>query len=153
MVHATPLWPVWQALLSSFDSAFIRPGFRRFAEWVTALAINVEEHTITQSVLAIERIDDWKAMERFAEYGAWRADFVISSLTRLVEKAPGGSGTATVSRPSMTPRSTAAARTSGAPARSTSTPPAAPTGPPPSGPTTGSSAGRCCRTLTSPPNP
>jgi Transposase DDE domain len=39
--------------------------------------------------VAVERIDDWKAMESFAEYGAWRADNVTSGLTRLVETAPG----------------------------------------------------------------
>jgi hypothetical protein len=53
------------------------------------LALNVEEHTITQSTLAIERPADWKAMETFAEYGAWRADSITRSLARLVEKAPG----------------------------------------------------------------
>jgi hypothetical protein len=89
MTDATLLWSVWQALLQSFTWAFTRPGYRRFAEWVTALALNVEEHTITQSVLAIERPADWKAMERFAEYGSWRADSVTRSLTRLVESAPG----------------------------------------------------------------
>jgi hypothetical protein len=89
MTDATLLWSVWQALLRSFTWAFTRPGYRRFAEWVTALALNVEEHTITQSVTAIERVADWKALETFAEYGAWRADYVASSLTRLVEKAPG----------------------------------------------------------------
>ncbi|HMB05060.1 MAG TPA: transposase [Isosphaeraceae bacterium] len=89
MAHATPLWPIWQSLLSSFAWAFTRPGFRRFAEWVTALAINPEEHTITQSVTAIERLADWKALETFAEYGAWRAGYVTDALTRLVEKAPG----------------------------------------------------------------
>jgi hypothetical protein len=89
MTDATLLWSVWQALLQSFAWAFTRPGYRRFAEWVTALALNVEEHTITQSVLAIERPADWKAMERFAEYGAWRADSVTRSLARLIEKAPG----------------------------------------------------------------
>jgi hypothetical protein len=89
MTDATLLWSVWQALLRSFTWAFTRPGYRRFAEWVTALALNVEEHTITQSVTAIERVADWKAMETFAEYGAWRADDVTSTLTRLVEKAPG----------------------------------------------------------------
>jgi hypothetical protein len=89
MTDATLLWSVWQPLLQAFAWAFTRPGFRRFAEWVTALAINAEEHTITQSVLAIERPDDWKAMETFAEYGAWRPDDVTDSLTRLVEKAPG----------------------------------------------------------------
>jgi hypothetical protein len=89
MRQATLVWTTWQALLQPFAWAFTRPGYRRFVEWVTALALNVEEHTITQSVTAIERVDDWKAMETFAEYGAWRTDYVSSSLARLVEKAPG----------------------------------------------------------------
>lgn len=89
MTQATALWPVWQSLLSSFAWAFTQPGFRRFAEWITALAINPEEHTITQSVTAIERIADWKALETFAEYGAWQPGSVTTALTRLVEKAPG----------------------------------------------------------------
>jgi DDE superfamily endonuclease len=89
MTQATLLWSIWQALLQPFAWAFTRPGYRRFVEWVTALALNVEEHTLTQSVTAIERTVDWKALESFAEYGAWRADYVTSSLTRLIEKAPG----------------------------------------------------------------
>jgi hypothetical protein len=64
-------------LASEFAWAFTWHGFRRFAEWVTALALNVlEEHTITPSVTAIERVADGKALETFAEYGAWRADYV-----------------------------------------------------------------------------
>src|SRR4051794_21408314 len=89
MTHATLTWSIWQALLTSFEAAFSRRGFRRFAEWITALAINVEEHTITQSVLALERPGDWKALESFAEYGAWHPGDVTRTLTRLVEKAPG----------------------------------------------------------------
>ena len=89
MSHATLLWSVWQDLLGSFAWAFTRRGFRRFAEWITAMALNVEEHTITQSVLALDRPADWKAMESFAEYGAWHADYVTRGLTRLVERAPG----------------------------------------------------------------
>jgi hypothetical protein len=89
MTQATLTWSIWQALLARFAWAFSRPGFRRFAEWVTAMAINVEEHTITQSVLALERPADWKALESFAEYGAWHPDKVTRSLTRLVEAAPG----------------------------------------------------------------
>jgi hypothetical protein len=89
MRQATLLWSLWQRLLQPFASAFTRPGYRRFVEWITALALNVEEHTITQSAVALERVDDWKAMESFAEYGAWRADQVTGSLTRLVETAPG----------------------------------------------------------------
>ena len=87
--RAKRLWSIWQALLSAFAWAFTRPSFRRFAEWVTAMAINGEEHTITQSVLALERPADWKALESFAEYGAWHPDYVTASLTRLVETAPG----------------------------------------------------------------
>src|SRR4051812_5017749 len=89
MRQAPLVWPLWHRLLHPSAPAFTRPGYHRFVEWVTALALNVEEHTITQSVTAIERTADWKAMESFAEYGAWRADYVTDALTRLVEKAPG----------------------------------------------------------------
>jgi hypothetical protein len=89
MRQATLVWNLWQALLQPFAWAFTRPGYRRFVEWVTALALNVEEHTITQSVTAIERTADWKAMETFAEYGSWHADRVTRSLARSVENAPG----------------------------------------------------------------
>jgi hypothetical protein len=89
MIDATRLWAIWQALLRPFHRAFTRPGHRRFVEWITALALNVEEHTITQSVLAVERPADWKAMETFAEYGAWDSAAVTRTLARLVEQAPG----------------------------------------------------------------
>lgn len=89
MTHATLLWSIWQALLSPFAAAFTRRGFRRFVAWITAMAINVEEHTVTQSVLAIERPADWKAMETFAEYGTWRTAAVTHGLTSLIATAPG----------------------------------------------------------------
>ena len=89
MTDATLLWSIWQALLRPFHWAFTRLGHRRFVEWITALALNVEEHTITQSVLALERPADWRAMESFAEYGAWDTAAVTGNLTRLVEEAPG----------------------------------------------------------------
>jgi DDE superfamily endonuclease len=88
MTDATLLWSIWQALLQPFHWAFTRPGHRRFAEWVTAMAINVEEHTVTQSVLALDRPADWRAMERFAEYGRWDAAAVTRNLARLIGKAP-----------------------------------------------------------------
>ena len=81
-------------------------------------------------------------METFAEYGAWRAELRHPQPDPAGRGGPGAdSGTATTSRPSTTPRSTAPASTSGAPAPSTSTPPAAPTGPPPCGRTTGCARG------------
>ena len=36
-------------------------SYRRYDEWITDMDINGEEHTITQSVLALERLADWKA--------------------------------------------------------------------------------------------
>jgi hypothetical protein len=54
MRQATLVWSIWQRILKPFASSFTRPSYRRFVEWVTALTLNVEEHTITQSVTAIE---------------------------------------------------------------------------------------------------
>src|SRR3954471_480525 len=88
MRQATLLWSLWQRLLQPFASAFTRPGHRRFVEWATALALNVEEHTITQSVVAIERTADWKAIESFAEYGAWKPHWITRCLTQLIDQAP-----------------------------------------------------------------
>ena len=89
MRQATLVWSIWQRLLKPFASAFTRPSYRRLVEWVTALALNVEEHTITQSVTAIERLDDWKAMESFAEYAVWKPDALTRTLAQLIDQAPG----------------------------------------------------------------
>jgi DDE superfamily endonuclease len=89
MTEATLTWSIWQALLQAFASSFTRRGFRRFAEWITAMALNVEEHTITQSVLALEQPAAWKALENFAEYGGWHEGRVTYALTGLVADAPG----------------------------------------------------------------
>jgi hypothetical protein len=89
MRQATFVWSLWQSLLDPFLKAFTRPGHRRFVEWITALALNVEDHTVTQSAVAIERTADWKALESFAEYGAWHSERVTSALSGLIEQAPG----------------------------------------------------------------
>ena len=89
MPQVTLLWSLWLRLLQPFAGAFTRPGHRRFVEWITALALNVEEHTVTQSVTAIERMADWRTLERFAEYGRWDAVAVTRNLARLIEQAPG----------------------------------------------------------------
>lgn len=146
MTDATLLWSIWQALLRSFAWAFTTPGHLRFAEWITALALNVEEHTVTQCVLAIERPDDWKAMESFAEYGAWHRDYVTAGLTRLIEKAPGRTCHGFhVSAVDDTKVHRSGEHVWG-PAPSTSTRRAAPTGPLRSGPITGWSSGLAQRT-------
>jgi DDE superfamily endonuclease len=89
MSYAQLFWSIWQGLLSAFAWAFTRPGHRRFVEWVTAFALCVEEHTITGSVTTLDRFADWKALEHFAEAGAWRTDPITRILTRLIEEAPG----------------------------------------------------------------
>ena len=88
-MHATDLWRHWQDLLRPCAGAFTRDGFRRFTEWLTGLALNVEEHTITQSLVGLGRTQDWRALEAFAEYGAWDRDAIERATARLLEDAPG----------------------------------------------------------------
>jgi len=87
-MQATQLWSHWQALLAPFAEAFTYPGFQRFQEWLTGLALNDEEHTITQSLLGLGRPGDWKALESFAEYGAWDQDALEQASARLLDAAP-----------------------------------------------------------------
>ena len=49
MTEAKLTWSIWQVLLRTFAWAFTCRGFHRFAEWITAMALNVEEHTITSA--------------------------------------------------------------------------------------------------------
>jgi hypothetical protein len=88
-LKAKRLWSLWQALLAPFAACFTRRGFRRFVEWLTGLALNTEEHTITQSLVGLERPQDWKALESFAEYGAWPAPQLAHTLGQTLADAPG----------------------------------------------------------------
>jgi hypothetical protein len=88
-VQATLLWSLWQALLAPFADAFTEGGFRRFVLWITGLALNVEEHTITQSLIALGLHDRWKEVENFAEIGHWNQELVEWALADLLEQAPG----------------------------------------------------------------
>src|SRR5216683_7618165 len=89
-MQANRLWSLWQALVLGIACGFATAvGRRRFVEWLTGLALNVEEHTITQSLIGLERTDDWKALEAFAEYGAWDRDHVERVTAQLLEDAPG----------------------------------------------------------------
>ena len=83
-MKATYLWALWQALVLSCAVSFTQPGRRRFAEWLTGIVLNVEEHTITQSLFAIGRTDDWSALESFAEYGSWDLTALQGDLAGLV---------------------------------------------------------------------
>jgi DDE superfamily endonuclease len=88
-MHATPLWRLWQDLLRPFAPAFTPRGWPRFVEWLTGLALNVEEHTITQSLIGLGRPQDWKGLETFAEIGHWNTELVEAALAGLLESAPG----------------------------------------------------------------
>jgi len=88
-MQATLLWSHWQDLLQPCAAAFTTPGFHRFTEWITGLALNVEEHTITQSLVGLDRTQDWKALETFAEYGAWEQTTLEQAIAGLIAQAPG----------------------------------------------------------------
>jgi hypothetical protein len=88
-MHATQLWSHWQELLAPCAGAFTPEGFRRFTEWLTGLALNVEEHTITQSLVGLNRPADWKALETFAGYGHWDQPALERAAAGLIDGAPG----------------------------------------------------------------
>lgn len=87
-MDVTQLWSHWQDLLRPCLGVFTAPGGRRFQEWVTGLVLNVEEHTVTQSLIGVDRPEDWKALEAFVEYGAWDRDALERVIARLIEEAP-----------------------------------------------------------------
>jgi hypothetical protein len=87
-VKATHLWALWQATLLSLALGFTQRGQQRFVQWCTGLALNVEEHTITQSLVAIDRVGDWKALESFAEYGSWEIWLTQFGIARRIDQLP-----------------------------------------------------------------
>src|SRR5262249_25601086 len=67
---------------------FTRVGQARFLEWVTGIALNVEEHTITQSLVGLAAPQDWKALESFAEYGSWSLPLLHLATAELAAAPP-----------------------------------------------------------------
>src|SRR5688572_20577207 len=88
-MERSEVWNQWQELLRPFAEAFTYPGFQRFTEWITGLVLNVEEHTITQCLIDLGRPADWKALESFAEYGAWDQDAVERVAAEVLDEVPG----------------------------------------------------------------
>jgi hypothetical protein len=87
-MQGTWLWPLWQAIVLSLAWGFTRRGEQRFVQWVTGLALNAEEHTITQSLVALDRVHDWKALESFAEYGSWDLSSLQWGIARRLDRLP-----------------------------------------------------------------
>jgi hypothetical protein len=80
------LWSIWQRLLAWFGAVFTRPGWVRFAQWISGTVLCDEEHTITQEVTCLGMIEQWRNLERFAEYGAVDERAVEEATMRLVEQ-------------------------------------------------------------------
>ncbi len=81
-------WSIWQAVVLSLAFGLFPPGKRRFVQWVTGLALNVEEHTVTQSLVALDRPQDWKDLENFVEYGHWDLPLFRWGLARRIDQLP-----------------------------------------------------------------
>jgi hypothetical protein len=88
-MNRTWLWPLWQAVVLSLAVGFTRRGEQRFAQWVTGLALNVEERTITPSVVALGRVEDGRKLETFAEYGSWDLPALQAGVATRVQQLPG----------------------------------------------------------------
>src|SRR5262249_18937637 len=88
-MHATQLWSAWQALALDFAAGFPPRGRRRFVEWVTGLALNVAEHTPTQSLAGLDRPQDGRALESFAEYGSWSLPSLEWNAAWRIDRLPG----------------------------------------------------------------
>ena len=71
MDQAQQLWLWWHSLLTAFAPIFTKPGWVRFAQWVTGMVLCWEEHTITQILMSLGLESRWRVLEHFAEYGAW----------------------------------------------------------------------------------
>lgn len=76
----------WQSLLESYGPLFRRGGWVRFVQWVTAMVLCDEEHTITQDLMSIGLESRWRVVEHFAEYGAWDREAVERQTMRLIEQ-------------------------------------------------------------------
>lgn len=84
-MDATATARLWQQLLAPFARVLTQPGYARFAQWVTGMALGWEEHTLTQVLTSVGLEDRWRVAEHFAEYGAFRRDAVERQTRRLIE--------------------------------------------------------------------
>jgi hypothetical protein len=85
MEDVRQIWSWWQSLLSAFQLVFTRPGWVRFAQWVTGTVLCWEEHTITQILGSMTLESRWHVLESFAEYGAWDRVAAERQTVRLIE--------------------------------------------------------------------
>jgi DDE superfamily endonuclease len=72
--------------MGAFAPVFTRPGWVRFAQWITGMILCWEEHTLTQILTALGLESRWRVLEHFAEYGAWDREAVERQTLRLIEQ-------------------------------------------------------------------
>jgi DDE superfamily endonuclease len=86
MDDAKKLWQRWQRLMDRFSAWFTRPGYVRFAQWLTGMVLCPEEHTITQILTTMDLASRWRVLEHFAEYGAFDRVNVERAIIDLIEE-------------------------------------------------------------------
>lgn len=86
MADGNSLWSVWQSLLDSFRPVFTRPGWCRFVQWATGMVLCQEDHHLTRTLIASGLEAQWRALEHFAEHGAWNRSAVECQTILLIER-------------------------------------------------------------------
>jgi hypothetical protein len=86
MEDGKQLWSIWQRLLACFTGVFTRPGWVRFAQWLSGMVLCPEEHTITQEVTSLGMTEQWRNFEHFAEYGAFNQRAVEQATMNIIER-------------------------------------------------------------------
>ena len=86
MANANQLWTWWQSLVQPFQAVFTRPGWVRFVQWCTGMILCGEEHTITQILTTLGLESRWRALEYFAELGAFDRPAVERQTLRIIEQ-------------------------------------------------------------------
>jgi hypothetical protein len=86
MDDAKKLWQRWQRLMDRFTAWFTKPGYVRFAQWLTGMVLCPEEHTITQILTTMNLASRWRVLEHFAEYGSFDRVHVERAIIDLIEE-------------------------------------------------------------------
>ena len=90
MDDAKQLKSWWQTLLAGFGPVFTPAGWVRFGQWGTEIVMGWEKHAIAQIPVPMDLESLWRAMEQFAEYGAWDRPAVKQPMISLIERERAG---------------------------------------------------------------
>lgn len=79
---------MWTALVSEFQSSFTRPGGAHLGALLTGGVVAEDRPLVTESVIALDRQDQWRSEEWFLEEGKWPTGEVEVKICGLA--APAG---------------------------------------------------------------